>query len=312
MVMFLLTTTVLMMNVLIALINVAFAKGDDAWRLVWIKSRLRHIESAENLSYHIPGFRQTYDWYPREIYFTATAKEIEDYLKKHPKSRHEEHITEFESQHTTASRTFSNPGVNTPDAGGSSRHQNEAISSSADMTSRNDASGMSKKSPLQSLLRGGGDIRQGISISNGNNFECNDVQQRTARISSQITTPDGSRPSPQSQQPRRLRLIVEEEEDTQKREPEMGKGKGKGRKEEEASNKDIDEAVVMELFHKLEDQMEGVLRQAQESQQQALESQRQAQESQRQMELNQQQMQALIDRMIQLTSSIPASPSSSL
>ncbi|KAF9120455.1 biogenesis of lysosome- organelles complex 1 subunit 2 [Mortierella sp. 14UC] len=98
MVIFLLTTTILMMNVLIALINVAFTKGDDAWRLVWIKSRLRYIEAAENLSFQIPGFRQTYDWFPEEIYFTATTKDMEDYLKKHPTSRRKYHSSTVETQ----------------------------------------------------------------------------------------------------------------------------------------------------------------------------------------------------------------------
>ncbi|KAF9937587.1 hypothetical protein BGZ67_001098, partial [Mortierella alpina] len=58
-----------------ALINVAFANSDDGFSL--IESRLHYIELAENLSYHIPGFRQTYNWFPREIYYSATAREIQ-------------------------------------------------------------------------------------------------------------------------------------------------------------------------------------------------------------------------------------------
>ncbi|KAF8947250.1 hypothetical protein BGZ46_005623, partial [Entomortierella lignicola] len=72
-------TVILMLNVLIALINVAFTKGDDGWRLVWVSSRLRFIESAENMSYHIPGFRQTHNWFPKEIYFTATLQQVRNY-----------------------------------------------------------------------------------------------------------------------------------------------------------------------------------------------------------------------------------------
>lgn len=60
----------------------AFAKGDDGWRLAWIESRLRYIESAENMSYLFPNWRQS-DRFPDEIYFTATTKEMEDYLKNH-------------------------------------------------------------------------------------------------------------------------------------------------------------------------------------------------------------------------------------
>ncbi|KAG0246546.1 hypothetical protein BGX31_000997 [Mortierella sp. GBA43] len=76
-------TVIIMLNVLIALINKAFEKGDDGWRLVWIESRLRYIESAENLSYHIPGFRQTYNYFPREIYFSATLQEVKEYREKY-------------------------------------------------------------------------------------------------------------------------------------------------------------------------------------------------------------------------------------
>ncbi|KAF9925247.1 hypothetical protein BGZ67_008797 [Mortierella alpina] len=72
-------TVIIMLNVLIALINKAFTKGDDDWRLDWIESRLHYIELAENLSYHIPGFRQTHDWFPKEIYFTAKAEDVEEY-----------------------------------------------------------------------------------------------------------------------------------------------------------------------------------------------------------------------------------------
>ncbi|KAF9962581.1 hypothetical protein BGZ72_000001, partial [Mortierella alpina] len=60
------------------LINEAFKKGNDAWRLDWIEARLQYIEVAENLSYHIPGFRQTYSWFPKEIYFCSTAQEVKD------------------------------------------------------------------------------------------------------------------------------------------------------------------------------------------------------------------------------------------
>jgi hypothetical protein len=66
-----------------ALINVAFGKGDDGWRKAWIEARLRYIELAENLSYHLPGFRQTYDCFPKEIYFTASAKEVDRYNEKY-------------------------------------------------------------------------------------------------------------------------------------------------------------------------------------------------------------------------------------
>ncbi|KAF9138335.1 hypothetical protein BGX30_009264 [Mortierella sp. GBA39] len=78
-------TVIVMLNVLIALINVAFTKGDDGWRLAWIESRLRYIESAENMSHRIPGFRQAHDWFPKQIYFSATPQQVRDYQEKyHP------------------------------------------------------------------------------------------------------------------------------------------------------------------------------------------------------------------------------------
>ncbi|KAI1294318.1 hypothetical protein EDD11_008143 [Mortierella claussenii] len=48
-------TVILMLNVLIALLNVAFNNGDMSWRQVWLRNRMRVVESAENLSYLVPG-----------------------------------------------------------------------------------------------------------------------------------------------------------------------------------------------------------------------------------------------------------------
>ncbi|KAF9574330.1 hypothetical protein EC968_006837 [Mortierella alpina] len=80
-------TVIVMLNVLIALINKAFTKGDDDWRLDWIESRLHYIELAENLSYHIPGFRQTHNWFPKEIYFSVPAKEVAEYREEELKTQ---------------------------------------------------------------------------------------------------------------------------------------------------------------------------------------------------------------------------------
>ncbi|KAF9079664.1 hypothetical protein BGX27_006137, partial [Mortierella sp. AM989] len=46
-------------------------------------SRLRYIESAENLSYHIPGFRETYDWFPKEIYFSSSLEMVKKFNEKY-------------------------------------------------------------------------------------------------------------------------------------------------------------------------------------------------------------------------------------
>ncbi|KAI8601419.1 hypothetical protein EDD21DRAFT_108105 [Dissophora ornata] len=83
-------TTILLLNVLIALINVAFSAGDEAWLLVWTDNRLRYVESAENLTYHIPGFREAHDWFPKEIYYSATLQEVKDYRNKYFKKNGED------------------------------------------------------------------------------------------------------------------------------------------------------------------------------------------------------------------------------
>ncbi|KAF9096760.1 hypothetical protein BGX27_001091 [Mortierella sp. AM989] len=89
-------TVILMMNVLIALINKAFESGDEGWRLGWVESRLRYIESAENLSYHIPGLRQTYDWFPKEIYFASSLQEVLEIRKKYQDTKAEMNLKALE------------------------------------------------------------------------------------------------------------------------------------------------------------------------------------------------------------------------
>ncbi|KAI1316122.1 hypothetical protein EDD11_010436 [Mortierella claussenii] len=76
-------TTILLLNVLIALINVAFTAGDETWLLVWIENRLRYVEAAESMTHHIPGFREAHDWFPKEIYYSATLQEVKNYRTKY-------------------------------------------------------------------------------------------------------------------------------------------------------------------------------------------------------------------------------------
>ncbi|KAF9126240.1 hypothetical protein BGW39_006758 [Mortierella sp. 14UC] len=61
--------------------TLAFSDGDETWRLTWIENRLRYVESAENMSYHIPGFRDEHNWFPKEIYYSATPQQVRDYNK---------------------------------------------------------------------------------------------------------------------------------------------------------------------------------------------------------------------------------------
>ncbi|KAG0044151.1 hypothetical protein BGZ83_010596 [Gryganskiella cystojenkinii] len=72
MIIYLTFTVILMLNVLIAIINDAFSKGDTTWHLVWLQNQLGNIEAVENLSYYLPGLREHYDLFPREIYYAAT------------------------------------------------------------------------------------------------------------------------------------------------------------------------------------------------------------------------------------------------
>ncbi|KAF9932264.1 hypothetical protein FBU30_008559 [Linnemannia zychae] len=75
-------TVILMLNVLIALINHAIDDGDRTWELDWLQNRMRYIESAENLTYDIPGYRAAYDFFPETIYYTATPLQAREYKKK--------------------------------------------------------------------------------------------------------------------------------------------------------------------------------------------------------------------------------------
>ncbi|KAF9402548.1 hypothetical protein BGX21_009703 [Mortierella sp. AD011] len=85
-------TTILLLNVLIALINVAFSTGDETWLSVWTENRLRYVESAESLTYNIPGFRDAHDWFPKEIYYSATLQEVKDYHEKYFKKSDQDSI----------------------------------------------------------------------------------------------------------------------------------------------------------------------------------------------------------------------------
>ncbi|KAG0276586.1 hypothetical protein BGZ95_007327 [Linnemannia exigua] len=75
-------TVILMLNVLIALINHAIDDGDQTWQLDWLQNRMRYVESAENLTYDIPGFRTSNKWFPETIYYTGTPQQVRDYEKE--------------------------------------------------------------------------------------------------------------------------------------------------------------------------------------------------------------------------------------
>ncbi|KAF9133267.1 hypothetical protein BGW39_010185 [Mortierella sp. 14UC] len=75
-------TVIVMLNVLIALINNAINDGDQTWQLDWLEYRMRYVESAENMTYDIPGFRENHNYFPDTIYYTGTPQQVRDYEKK--------------------------------------------------------------------------------------------------------------------------------------------------------------------------------------------------------------------------------------
>ncbi|KAG0002127.1 hypothetical protein BGZ65_002902, partial [Modicella reniformis] len=76
-------TVILLLNVLITLMNMPFNAGDESWQLVWMESRLRWIERAENIAHNIPGLRNVYDLFPQKIYYFATQKQQKKYWEKY-------------------------------------------------------------------------------------------------------------------------------------------------------------------------------------------------------------------------------------
>ncbi|KAF9920340.1 hypothetical protein FBU30_009850 [Linnemannia zychae] len=82
MVLFFFFSVILMLNVLIALINNAIDDGDNTWRLDWMEYRMRYVESAENMTYDIPGFRDNHNYFPDIIYYTGTALQVREYVKE--------------------------------------------------------------------------------------------------------------------------------------------------------------------------------------------------------------------------------------
>ncbi|KAF9092206.1 hypothetical protein BGX29_010565 [Mortierella sp. GBA35] len=71
-----------MLNVLIALINHAFDDADQTWQQYWLQHRLYYVESAENLTYDLQGFRAAHNFFPETIYYTAAAPQVRIYKKE--------------------------------------------------------------------------------------------------------------------------------------------------------------------------------------------------------------------------------------
>ncbi|KAG0042282.1 hypothetical protein BGZ83_000687 [Gryganskiella cystojenkinii] len=78
---FLFFNAIIMINVLIALINVAFISADTTWNLVWQKTRLGYIHQAQIRHRH-SIYGSLDDVYPQEIYYTVTPSERQAYEKR--------------------------------------------------------------------------------------------------------------------------------------------------------------------------------------------------------------------------------------
>ncbi|KAF9437507.1 hypothetical protein BGZ76_000440 [Entomortierella beljakovae] len=151
-------TNIVMMNVLISLFSMTFIKGDDYWRLTWIDCRMRYIESAENISYHIKGFRETRDCFPKEIYYSAEPLKVSAFVDKKKKKP--------ETTATTAFKDY----INKPDhkdddfdgdstihsSGGSTIHNvnddDSSIHERQDRRDRNDAETRAELSTIVATL----------------------------------------------------------------------------------------------------------------------------------------------------------------
>ncbi|KAG0297569.1 hypothetical protein BGZ96_005877 [Linnemannia gamsii] len=80
-IMFFFFTVILMLNVLIALINLGFNNRDLTWRLTWPENRMRYVESAENITHVVPGFRETQSCFPSTVFYSATPQQVRNYDK---------------------------------------------------------------------------------------------------------------------------------------------------------------------------------------------------------------------------------------
>ncbi|KAI8349078.1 hypothetical protein B0O80DRAFT_460670 [Mortierella sp. GBAus27b] len=74
---------IVMLNVFIALVNANYETASVEWLSVWRENRLRYVERAENMSYHITGFREYFDYFPEYIYFSPSEAEKAGFRDKY-------------------------------------------------------------------------------------------------------------------------------------------------------------------------------------------------------------------------------------
>ncbi|KAG0379296.1 hypothetical protein BGX24_000984, partial [Mortierella sp. AD032] len=96
------------------LINHAFDDCGRTWELDWLQNRMRYVESAENMSYAIPGFRESRNYFPNTIYYTATAFQVREYKKATQRLKEEKlptvDVTANAKLQAVVSKTFGGDG----------------------------------------------------------------------------------------------------------------------------------------------------------------------------------------------------------
>ncbi|KAF8931706.1 hypothetical protein BGZ58_007465 [Dissophora ornata] len=154
MVIFFFFTVILMLNVLIALINVAFGKGGDDWRLVWVESRIRFIEAAENMSYRIPRYRESHSYFPNEIYFTATEKEVKEFKEKHEVCEREPKAVATKSNGNGSDQNANNGNINSDKNANNGNGSSDKNASDGNISSDKIASNGNGSSDKDSIING--------------------------------------------------------------------------------------------------------------------------------------------------------------
>ncbi|KAF9364401.1 hypothetical protein BGX34_001664 [Mortierella sp. NVP85] len=70
---------ILLLNLLIAFMNVTTTRVEGEGTLAWLNNHYLHVGKAENLSFAAPGFRQRFDLFPQYLYYTVSQKRAEEF-----------------------------------------------------------------------------------------------------------------------------------------------------------------------------------------------------------------------------------------
>ncbi|KAK3816045.1 MAG: hypothetical protein J3Q66DRAFT_369660 [Benniella sp.] len=71
----------LLLNLLIAFMNVTTARVEGEGTLAWLHNHYLHVGKAENLTFAVPGLRQQYDRFPQYVYYAMSQKTVEGFGK---------------------------------------------------------------------------------------------------------------------------------------------------------------------------------------------------------------------------------------